>query len=73
MKDFNTEVMSIIGIANYLFRVEFQMRGLPHIHGVAWLDQAKIEDTLLRLFGKPDVRNKVFIFESFKLRPGISL
>ena len=46
VKDFHTEVMNKKGIANYVFRVEFQMRGLPHIHGVAWLDQAKIKDTL---------------------------
>ena len=44
VKDFHTEVMNKKGIVNYCYRVEFQMRGLPHIHGVAWLDQSKIKD-----------------------------
>ena len=32
VKDFITEVMKKKGIVNYAYRVEFQMRGLPHIH-----------------------------------------
>ena len=46
VKDFHTEVMKKRGIENYCYRVEFQMRGLPHIHGVAWLDKEKIKDCL---------------------------
>ena len=44
VKDFITEVMKKKGIVNYTYRVEFQMRGLPHIHGVAWLNQEHIKD-----------------------------
>ena len=43
VKDFVAEVMKKKDIVNYSYRVEFQMRGLPHIHGVAWLDPEKEE------------------------------
>ena len=46
VKDFITEVMKKKGIVNYCYRVEFQMRGLPHIHGVAWLNPEEIKDCL---------------------------
>ena len=46
VKDFHTEVLKKKGIVNYCYRVEFQMRGLPHIHGVAWLDKEKIKDCI---------------------------
>ena len=46
VKDFHTEVLKKKGIVNYCYRVEFQMRGLPHIHGVAWLDKEQIKDCL---------------------------
>ena len=46
VKAFHTEVMKKKGIKNYCYRVEFQMRGLPHIHGVAWLDQEMTKDCL---------------------------
>lgn len=46
VKAFHTEVMKKKGIKNYCYRVEFQMRGLPHIHGVAWLDQESTKDCL---------------------------
>ena len=35
--DFMATVMKAEGIEDYCFRIEFQLRGLPHIHGVAWL------------------------------------
>ena len=35
--DFMGTVMKAEGIEDYTFRIEFQLRGLPHIHGVAWL------------------------------------
>ena len=44
VNDFITEVMKKKGIINYSYRVEFQMRGLPHIHGVAWLNKDLIKD-----------------------------
>ena len=46
VKDFHTEVMKKKGIVNFCYRVEFQMRGLPHIHGVAWLDKETTKDCL---------------------------
>ena len=46
VKDFHTEVMKKKGIVNYAYRIEFQMRGLPHIHGVAWIDKDQIKDCL---------------------------
>merc|ERR1712020_464689 len=36
-RDFIGTVMKQKGIEDYCFRVEFQLRGLPHIHGVSWL------------------------------------
>ena len=29
------------GIKDYSIRVEFQLRGLPHIHGAGWLEMTK--------------------------------
>ena len=26
------------------YRIEFQVRGLPHLHGVFWLTQAKLKE-----------------------------
>ena len=46
VKDFHNDVMKKKGIVNFCYRVEFQMRGLPHIHGVAWLDKENIKDCL---------------------------
>ena len=30
-----------LDVKNYSFRIEFQMRGMPHIHGVLWLNNIK--------------------------------
>ena len=30
----------------YSYRVEFQARGLPHIHGVAWIEQKFLREKL---------------------------
>ena len=46
VKDFHTEFLKKKGIRCYVYRVEFQMRGLPHIHGVAWLESEEIKDCL---------------------------
>ena len=45
-KDFMNTVMKNRGIQDYVYRVEFQMRGLPHIHGVAWLNQKDVQSSL---------------------------
>ena len=39
--DFMQTVMKKAGIKEYSFRVEFQLRGLPHIHGAGWLEMTK--------------------------------
>ena len=39
--DFMQTVMKNAGIKHYSFRVEFQLRGLPHIHGAGWLDMSE--------------------------------
>ena len=44
VKDFHTEVLKKKGICYYVYRVEFQMRGLPHIHGVAWLNTEGVKN-----------------------------
>ena len=31
-----------VAIANYSYRVEFQARGLPHIHGVCWIEKKEL-------------------------------
>ena len=31
-------------IKHYSYRIEFQMRGMPHVHGVAWIDFTKKEE-----------------------------
>ena len=31
----------------FTYRVEFQMRGLPHIHGVAWMDKEFLEPYMM--------------------------
>ena len=38
VKNFMKNVLKQKGIENYAYRIEFQMRGLPHVHGVAWFD-----------------------------------
>ena len=35
-------------IKHYSYRVEFQARGMPHIHGVAWLDEDVVKDYRLK-------------------------
>ena len=34
-------------VKNYCYRIEFQARGMPHIHGVLWLEKESIKDYLL--------------------------
>ena len=45
-KDFLSVVMKSKGIEHYVYRVEFQMRGLPHIHGAGWLRSDLIQHCL---------------------------
>lgn len=35
-----SSVMPIGEIADYFYRVEFQQRGSPHIHGLFWVKEA---------------------------------
>ena len=34
-------------VKNFCYRIEFQGRGMPHIHGVLWLDRETIKDYLI--------------------------
>ena len=45
-KDFLNVVMKSKGIENYCYRIEFQMRGLPHVHGIGWLKKELIQHCL---------------------------
>ena len=36
-----------LDVKNYCFRIEFQMRGMPHIHGVLWLQGDDIQKCLV--------------------------
>ena len=31
-------------VENYSYRIEFQVRGLPHLHGVFWLNETKLNE-----------------------------
>ena len=44
--DFLETVLKEEGIVDFVFRVEWQLRGLPHIHGVGWLRQDLLENCL---------------------------
>ena len=33
-----------IRFSNYCYRVEFQARGLPHIHGALWIDKEWLKE-----------------------------
>ena len=33
-----------IELSEYSYRVEFQARGMPHIHGVAWISKDELAD-----------------------------
>ena len=36
-----------LNVKHYCYRIEFQARGMPHIHGVLWLEKESIEKFLL--------------------------
>ena len=36
-----------LNVKNFCYRIEFQARGMPHIHGVIWLEKISIEKYLL--------------------------
>ena len=40
---FLTHILKKSGIGHYTYRIEFQLRGMPHVHGVAWFDKEMIE------------------------------
>ena len=39
----STILMANPDVEHYSYRIEFQMRGLPHLHGVFWLNQDAVE------------------------------
>ena len=46
VKNFVNNILLNHGVAHYAYRVEFQLRGLPHIHGVLWLDDEETKNLL---------------------------
>ena len=40
VKAFMKNILMNHKIAYYTYRIEFQLRGMPHLHGVFWLDKA---------------------------------
>ena len=43
-------------IDHYTYRIEWQMRGMPHLHGIIWIKQSKIKE-LLRSDGTFDLEH----------------
>ena len=35
-------------VQNFCYRIEFQARGMPHIHGVLWLERESIKEYLIK-------------------------
>ena len=44
VKSFIQKILFANKVENYSYRVEFQQRGMPHIHGVLWLKESLIKD-----------------------------
>ena len=42
VKNFIQNVLLYHHVEYYAYRVEFQMRGMPHIHGVLWLNDKEV-------------------------------
>ena len=45
-KDFLETILKKEGIEDYAYRVEWQIRGLPHIHGAGWMRRDLLKDCL---------------------------
>ena len=43
-------------IKYYTYRVEFQARGMPHIHGVAWFKEHIVDEYFNETNGESDER-----------------
>ena len=39
VKAFLTHILKNSGIESYSYRIEFQMRGMPHVHGIGWFNR----------------------------------
>ena len=44
-----------VAIAQYSYRVEFQARGLPHIHGVCWIEKEKKRRKIEMIVSKREI------------------
>ena len=44
VKAFIKNILMNHRVENYSYRIEFQARGMPHVHGVFWLKQEDIKD-----------------------------
>ena len=46
IKAFKKLLMASGRVSYYSYRIEFQLRGMPHLHGVFWLNKEEIENCL---------------------------
>ena len=44
VKAFIKQILKHSGVDKYAYRVEWQIRGMPHIHGVFWLKECEIKE-----------------------------
>ena len=43
VKAFLTHILKNSGIESYSYRIEFQLRGMPHVHGIGWFSKDIVE------------------------------
>ena len=46
VKNFVKNILMNQEVAYYAYRIEFQMRGMPHVHGVLWLKDSEVDGLL---------------------------
>ena len=61
VKNFLKNILMLQGVAYYAYRIEFQMRGMAHVHGVLWLKNEKTKGLLNE--------NKQFMFNNEDVEP----
>ena len=47
VKAFLKNILNSDEVEHYAYRIEFQVRGMPHVHGVLWLNSQVIDEYLL--------------------------
>ena len=61
VKNFLKNILMLQGVAYYAYRIEFQMRGMSHLHGILWLKNEKTKGLLNE--------NKQFMFNDKDVEP----